>query len=81
MVHIANIKKNYFLAHGKKIQYFNISSFTPKFPEAIHVNIINFYNVYSSSPLIHILLKYFCGKKDCIDHIAHNRGKVGEGED
>ena len=36
---------------------FNISSFIPKFPEAMHVNIINLYNVYSSSPLIHILLK------------------------
>ena len=57
MVHIANIKKNYFLAHGKKIQYFNSSPFIPKFPEATHVNIINLYNVYSSSPLIHILLK------------------------
>ena len=31
--------------------------------------------------LNYILLKYFCGKKDCIDHIAYNPGKVGEGED
>ena len=39
------------------------------------------FHFYGPAELIHILLKYFCGKKDCIDHIAYNPGQVGEGED